>query len=381
MSETLTLAPEITPVSFTNTMPSLSASTALAVVPVEALPSDPETDAAVAKARAELNVTDPQSVILFGSRSQNGVSDIAGKMIEGVRNKDIEPASDALNQVVLCIRGFSVSDLHGGKPGWLKSHLLGAVSPIVAALQRFETVQGQINLIVSDLDKHIGILMRDIVSLERMYAEALSSFRMLKIYILAGEQEIADINDRRLPALQAKVNPNDALSSQAVADLTTQRQRLERRVFDLKLTRQVTLMSLPQIRTMQDSDSNIMEKAQSTIANTVPLWKGQIAMLITARHAEQAAGSVRGANDLTNDLLQSTATEMHKASNAVRTEVERGIFDIEAIQRANEEVIGTINDAVQIYQTAAAKRKEGEKILDGCEASLRGALENASKAR
>jgi uncharacterized protein YaaN involved in tellurite resistance len=380
MLDTIT-APDITEVAFKNALPSVSASTALAVVPVEALPSDPETDAAVAKARAELNVVDPQSVILFGSRSQNGVSDIATKMIEGVKNKDIEPASDALNKVVLSIRGFSVSDLRGGKPGWLKSHLLGAVSPIVAAMQRFETVQSQINVIVGDLDKHIGILMRDIVGLERMYTEALASFRMLKIYIRAGEEEITDINDRRLPALQAKVNPNDALSSQAVADLTTQRQRLERRVYDLKLTRQVTLMSLPQIRTMQDSDSNIMEKAQSTIVNTIPLWKQQIAMLITARHAQQAAAAVHDANDLTNELLTSTATEMHKASNDVRTEVERGIFDIEAIQKANDEVIGTINDAVQIYQTAAAKRKEGEKVLDTCETNLRQALEAAARSR
>jgi uncharacterized protein YaaN involved in tellurite resistance len=380
MSET-PAAPAITEVAFKNALPSLSTSTALAVVPVEALPSDPETDAAVAKARAELNVTDPQSVILFGSRSQNGVSDIATRMIEGVKNKDIEPASDALNKVVLSIRGFSVTDLRGGKPGWLKSHLMGAVSPVVAAMQRFETVQSQINVIVGDLDRHIGVLMRDIVGLERMYTEALASFRMLKIYIRAGEEEIADINDRRLPALQAKVNPDDALSSQAVADLTTQRQRLERRVYDLKLTRQVTLMSLPQIRTMQDSDSNIMEKAQSTIVNTIPLWKQQIAMLITARHAQAAAAAVHDANDLTNDLLTSTATEMHKASNDVRTEVERGIFDIEAIQKANDEVIGTINDAVQIYQTAAAKRKEGEKVLDKCETDLRQALETAARSR
>ena len=366
----------ISPVKFENTVTSLT----VQEQPAEVLPMDPQTAQEVAAARKELNLQDSSSLIFFGSRSQAGLTDISTKMIAGVKNKDIEPASAALNGIVLNIRGFKLDDLKSsGAVGWFKSTLLRTVSPVVSAMQRYESVENQINVVINDLDRHIGILMRDVVGLDRMYAEALIAFRKLKIYIMAGEQELAHITDVVMPDLKSRIRDDDPLSSQNVNNMENVRQRLERRVHDLKLTRQVVMQSLPMIIMMQDNDSNLVEKIQSAIVNTVPLWKQQVAMLITARHAEKAAKAVGAVSDLTNDLLVKTADAMRVSNKTVRAEVERGIFDTDAIKRANDTVIGTITDALGTYEKAAARRREEAKVLDSCEADLRRVLENSKR--
>lgn len=343
--------------------------------PLALLPNDSGTLAEIAAARQELDYHDSQSFVFFGARAQTGLTDVATKMIAGVKNKDIAPASDALSRVVLNIRGFSLDDLKDGQGvgGWLKSHVLRTATPIVAAMQRYETVQSQINVVINDLDRHVGILMRDVVGLDQMYVEALASFRALKIYITAGEAELEELTTRLLPALKAKAAENPMMVQEA-ARLEALAQRLERRVHDFKLTRQATLQSLPMIMLMQDNDSNLVEKIQSAIINTIPIWKQRIAMLVTARHAEQAARAVGSVTDLTSELLVQTADAMHRSNKIVRTEVERGLFDLAAIKQANDLAVATLDETRTIYEDAVKRRREEAVELERCETAIRAAL-------
>jgi uncharacterized protein YaaN involved in tellurite resistance len=377
MSEVATINPAN--IQFQNLMTATSSNLP---VPTEKLEVNSEVRAAVDAAKKEIDYRNSQSVVFFGSKAQTGLTDISRKMIAGVKNKDVSPASDTLNKIVIQIRGFSLDDLKDGEePGWFKKKLLGAVSPLIAAMQRYETVESQINVIITNLDKHIGVLMRDVVSLDKMYDEALSAFRSLKVYIQAGEEILNEIDTVTIPALkEAASRSDDPEASMKLNDMQNIRMRIERRVHDLKLTRQVVMQSLPTIRMIQDNDNNLIEKIQSTIVNTVPLWQQQIAMLVTARHSAQAAGAVKSANDLTNDLLTSTAETLRNSNRAVRTEIERGIFDIEAVKSANENVVGAIMDSLSIYEEAMQKRRAAEAELDTCEANLRQALETVKNA-
>lgn len=370
MSEVL--EPKVTDISFANVP---------AVIedrehPVAEIDNDPATAVAISAAKAELNYEDSQSFVFFGAQAQTGLSEIARKMIAGARNKDIGPAAESLSRIVLNIRGFSVADLkdHSGAWGIFKERVLRVATPIAAAFQRYEKVQTQIGAVVADLDQHVGIMMKDVAGLDRMYAEALVSFRKLKIYIAVGEAELADIRDVRLPALRKKAESGDPMAVQDAARLEGLSQRLERRVHDFKLTRQATLQSLPMIMLMQDNESNLIEKIQSTIANTIPLWEQRIAMLITARHAESAAAASSHVSDLNNDLLVDTAQAMRDSNRKVRTEVERGIFDIGAIRSANDTAIATLDEATSIYETAAKRRREEAAELEKFEAAIRTAL-------
>jgi uncharacterized protein YaaN involved in tellurite resistance len=331
----------------------------------------------IAAARKELNYNDTQSFVFFGSKSQTGLIDISTKMISGVKNKDVSPAADALSAVVMNIRGFSLDDLKENGHG-VSSWFHKAVSPIVAAMQRYETVKSQINVVVANLDKHVGILMKDVVSLDSMYTEALTSFNKLQIYVLAGEEELEDLKNNRIAPMKIQAeSTGDSLSSQEVAKLQACYQRLERRVHDFKLTKQATLQSLPMIMLIQDGDSNLIEKIQSAIINTIPIWQQRIAMLITAKHAEQAAKAIANVTDLTNELLVETQASLQKSNKAVRTEVERGLFDLEAIRKANEMAIATLNETTTIYQEAATRRRAESIELQKYEGAMRTAMINS----
>ena len=340
------------------------------------LPDNTTTKAAIAIARKELNIDDSQSLVFFGAKVQNGLASVATQMMEGVKNKDIAPASEALSNVVLNIRGFSLDDLEekSGFFGKLQSIVMRQATPVVRALQRYETVNSQINTIVADLDRHVGVLMKDVVSLDRLYAEALRSFLRLKIYIAAGEAELADINENRLPALVTQAKAGDDMAVQTAAKLQAVAQRLERRVHDFKLTCQVTLQALPAIMGMQDNDADLVGKIQSAIANTIPLWKQRIAMLITAKHTEQAARAIGSVEDITNEMLVKTAKAMKDANSVVRAEIERGAFDLKAIQEANESAVAMLEETRSVYETAAARRKEESVALEGFERAIKEAI-------
>ncbi|MBC7141508.1 MAG: toxic anion resistance protein [Rhodobacteraceae bacterium] len=352
------------------------------IVPLQDAPKP--LAAEIRKRIAELDMTDTGSIVNFGSAAQGELQQISQAMLADVRNKDVGPAGDSLRDIVTTIRGFSVSELDvRGKLSWWEK-LLGRTAPFAKFLARFESVQDQIDKITGDLLGHEHKLLKDIKSLDVLYEKTLNFYDELALYIAAGEAKIAELDATDIPAKEAAVGKapeaDKVMAAQELRDLRSARDDLERRVHDLKLTRQVTMQSLPSIRLVQENDKSLVTKINSTLVNTVPLWETQLAQAVTIQRSSEAASAVREANDLTNELLTANAKNLRQANEIVRTEMERGVFDIEAVKSANAELIGTIEDSLRIADAGKRKRAAAEAELKKMEADLRDTLA-AAKAR
>ena len=352
------------------------------IVPLQDAPKP--LAAEIRKRIGELDMSDTGSIVNFGSAAQGELQQISQAMLADVRNKDVGPAGDSLREIVTTIRGFSVSELDvRRKLSWWEK-LLGRTAPFANFLARFENVQGQIDKITGDLLGHEHKLLKDIKSLDVLYEKTLNFYDELALYIAAGEAKIAELDATDIPAKEAAVakapEADKVMAAQELRDLRSARDDLERRVHDLKLTRQVTMQSLPSIRLVQENDKSLVTKINSTLVNTVPLWETQLAQAVTIQRSAEAAGAVREANDLTNELLTANAKNLRQANEIVRTEMERGVFDIAAVKAANAELIGTIEDSLRIADEGKRKRAAAEVELKKMEAELRDTLA-AAKAR
>ncbi len=333
----------------------------------------------------EIDMADTNSIVSFGSAAQAELQEISQSMLAGVRNKDVGPAGDSLRGIVSTIRGFSVSelDVRRDRSWWEK--LLGRAAPFAKFTARFEEVQAQIDRITDDLLKHEHTLLKDIKSLDLLYQKTLQFYDELALYIAAGEAKVKELDATTIPAKEAEVEKapegDKVMKAQELRDLRAARDDLERRVHDLKLTRQVTMQSLPSIRLVQENDKSLVTKINSTMVNTVPLWETQLAQAVTIQRSAEAASAVREANDLTNELLTANAKNLRDSNKMIRQEMERGVFDIEAVKKANADLIGTIQESLQIADEGKRKRAAAEEDLKKMEADLRDTLASAKSRR
>ena len=361
--------------------------TPAAGMPVAAAPGQPvvaykdaqgEGKARIEKALAELNIKDSNSVIFFGARAQEQLTSISENMLEGVRNKDTGPAGAALSEMLSRLRGFKVDDLDPkNRPGFL-GRMLGSANPIARFVQQYEEVRKQIDGVSNRLDTHKNKLMEDIVKLDRLYDANLQYYHTLADYIAAGDEMLRRLDGEVIPALAKAAEGGEMLKAQELRDMRSMRDDLERRVHDLKLTRQVAMQSLPSIRLVQENDKSLVTKINSTMANTIPLWKQQLAQAVTIYRASEAAKTVKEATDLTNELLKKNADMLRTANAETRKQVERGIVDIEAVKYAHAQLIATIEESLTIADEGKKKRAEAEKELTGLESSLKTSLAQAS---
>lgn len=322
-----------------------------------------------------IDLSDSAAILSFGIEPQREVRQVNEEMLKGVRNKDTGPAGQALNEMMVQIRGIETSDLKKGKEPGFFSRLIGKVSPIVRFMQQYETVENQIRRIEQELEGQRRKLLRDITLLDRLYESTLAYFHELEIYIAAGKMRLEQVDTEEIPAARMKAeesqNPIDA---QNLRDLQTARDDLERKVHDLMLTRQVVMQNLPSIRMTQELDKSLVGKIQSAVLNTIPLWKTQLAQAVTIFRTKKAAGSLKAASDLTNELLEANAENLAQANREVRTEVERGIFSIESIEQANQRLIESIEESIEIAEEGKARRAEAEQRLLQCETELKETL-------
>ncbi len=346
--------------------------------------ADKPTTAEIKRRMDQIDLSDTQSIVSFGSSAQAELQVISQSMLAGVRNKDIGPAGDSLRNIVSTIRGFSISELDvRRKRSWWEK-LLGRAAPMAQFVARFENVQSQIDNITDDLLKHEHVLLKDIESLDVLYEKTLQFYDELALYIAAGEAKLADLDGTVIPKKELQVSKapegKAVMMAQELRDIRSARDDLERRVHDLKLTRQVTMQSLPSIRLVQENDKSLVTKINSTLVNTVPLWETQLAQAVTIQRSAEAAEAVRDANDLTNDLLTANAKNLRDANKVIREEMERGVFDINAVKEANANLIATINESLEIADEGKRKRAEAEVELKKMEAELKNTLASA-KAR
>jgi uncharacterized protein YaaN involved in tellurite resistance len=346
--------------------------------------ADAATGSEIKKRIHEIDMTDTGSIIGFGSAAQEELQVISQSMLQGVKNKDVGPAGNSLRDMVTKIRGFSVSELDlNRKQSWWEK-LIGRAAPIAKFTAQFEEVQSQIDKITEDLLNHETVLLKDIKSLDLLYEKTLEFYDELALHIAAGEEKLRDLDANVIPAKEAAVQAapeaEQVMQAQELRDLRAARDDLERRVHDLKLTRQVTMQSLPSIRLVQENDKSLVTKINSTLVNTVPLWENQLAQAVTIQRSADAAAAVRDANDLTNELLTANAANLRESNKMIREEMERGVFDIEAIKQASADLIGTIEESLAIADEGKAKRAEAEAELQKMEVELRDTLA-AAKAR
>jgi uncharacterized protein YaaN involved in tellurite resistance len=356
---------------------------ATAIVPLEQAYA--AASAEIKTRMAEIDMSDTQSIVSFGSAAQAELQEISQAMLQGVRNKDVGPAGGSLRSIVTTIRGFSVSELDVRRERTWWEKLLGRAAPFAKFTAKFEKVQGQIDKITEDLLGHEHVLLKDIKSLDLLYDKTLNFYDELALYIAAGEAKLAELDSVHIPAAEKEVEKADendqVMKAQELRDLRAARDDLERRVHDLKLTRQVTMQSLPSIRLVQENDKSLVTKINSTLVNTVPLWETQLAQAVTIQRSAEAAAAVKGANDLTNELLTSNAKNLRESNKMIREEMERGVFDIEAVKQANADLIGTINESLAIADEGKARRAAAEEELKKMEKELRDTLASAKARR
>ena len=332
----------------------------------------------------EIDMGNTQSIIEFGSQAQSELQAISQEMLAGVRNKDVGPAGNSLREMVTNIRGFSIDELNPNRKLSWWERIMGRVAPVAKFMARYEEVQDQIDRITDELLEHEHILLKDIKSLDKLYGKTLAFYDELALYIAAGNQKIEELDTKTIPAKEKQVEnakkDQGVIKAQELRDLRSARDDLERRVHDLRLTRQVTMQSLPSIRLVQENDKSLVTKINSTLVNTVPLWETQLAQAVTIHRSREAAEVVKDANDLTNELLESNAKNLQEANREVREQMERGVFDIESIKKANEYLINTIEESLEIADEGKRKRALAETELEAMEANLKETL-SAAKAR
>ncbi|MFL1461089.1 toxic anion resistance protein [Roseococcus sp. DSY-14] len=336
---------------------------------------DPAREAAIAELAQALDVDDSGSILRFGAAAQSRAQAAADAMLEGARNQDTGPAGQTLGEMLAALKGFDVTRLAGRKPGLLQRWFTRAGAEATAILQRYEGVRGQVEQIGDRLDGHRTRLLEDVERLERLYVATLDWFHALADHIAAGERVLARTDAERIPALVAATEAgDDPLAPQRLRDARAARDELERRVHDLRLTRQVAMQALPSIRLIQENDKALAAKIQSVLANTVPLWRQQLAQALAIHRMREAGRAVKAATDLTNELLTANAQTLRQGNLEARQELERGTFDLEAVKQANAALIGTIEDSLRIADEARSMRRNAEKELAACEQAIRQAL-------
>ncbi len=330
----------------------------------------------------EIKIDDPHTVIFFGAKAQENINRVADSMLEGVKNKDLGNAGDALNQIVKAIRDFDVDELNPNKKQGFFSKLFGFASPIERFIGEYEEVRKQVDAITDTLEQHKTQLLTDITALDRLYDVNFDFFKDLELYIAAGMYKLKELDTKILPQLEAEAgNSRKMQKLLKLKEIRQTRDDLERRIYDLRLSRQVAMQSLPSIRLVQENDKSLVSKISSTLVNTVPLWKNQLAQAITIHRSAEAAKAVKAASDMTNELLEKNAENLQEANREVRTQVERGVYDIESIKKANQTLIDTINESLEIAKKGKEAREAATRELEKVEQELQEALLAAGRKR
>ena len=323
----------------------------------------------------QIDIKDSNVVLQYGSGAQKKMAAFSEKAIENVKTKDMGEVGKLLSDVVVELKGFNDED-EKGIFGFFKKQ----GNKLQMLKTKYDKAEVNIGKITDALESHQVTLMKDTAMLDKMYELNLTHFKELTMYIIAGKKRLYEVRNTELKELLAKAEesgkPEDA---QAARDLDAQCTRFEKKLYDLELTRTVAMQTAPQIRIGQENDIVMSEKIQSTIVNTIPLWKTQMALALGIEHAGQAAKAERIVNDMTNQLLTKNAEMLHQASVDVAKESERGIVDIETLTKTNETLIKTFDEVMQIQKEGREKRAAAEIEMARIEAELKNKVLSLTK--
>ena len=329
----------------------------------------PEEQAAVLAFVERIDIHNSETVLKYGNAAQTKISQFSDKILEDVKTKDTGAISDMLTNLVAELKGFDVDE---GKKGGFLGLFKKAGNSITQLRAKYDKVEENVSQIIISLQNHQKQLISDCKMLDELYAQNEQYYHELTLYIIAGEMKLKKLREEELPPMLAKAQQTaDPADAQAANDFSQLIERFEKRIHDLKLTRMVSVQMGPQIRLMQNNDNVLAERIQSTIANTIPLWKSQMVIAMGMQHAESALNAQKSVTDMTNELLRSNAERLKMGTIETAREAERGVVDIETIRTANTALIDTLTEVQKIQREGAQKRAAASIELGRLEKELR----------
>lgn len=341
-------------------------------VKVEDTPLSPEEQKMVDDFAEKIDITNSQLVLQYGAASQKKLSDFSETALSRVKTKDMGETGDLITSLITELQGF---DANAEQPKGIFGFFKKASNNIEQLKTRYESADKNVERIRAQLEDHQVTLMKDITMLDKMYQLNLVYFKELTMYILAGKKKLATVRANELKAAQEKAQrtqlPEDAQAARDLADLCD---RFEKKLYDLELTRNVSIQMGPQIRLIQSNDTLMAEKIQTTIVNTIPLWKNQMVLALGIAHSQEAMKAERAVTDATNELLKRNAATLKQGTIDIAKESERGIVDIETLQQTNKQLIETLDELNKIRADGKAKRANAEQELGRIEGELRAKL-------
>jgi uncharacterized protein YaaN involved in tellurite resistance len=307
----------------------------------------------------QIDITESDVILQYGSEAQKKIASFSDTALEKVRTKDLGEIGDLMSNLVVELKGFDGEE-KGGILGFLKK----GSNKVLALKARYDKAEVNVDKISRLLEEHQIVLLKDIAMLDELYDRNLTNFKELSMYILAGQKKLKEIKETELPKLVEKAEksglPED---SQAANDLANALNRFEKKLHDLELTRMISIQMAPQIRLVQNNNILMTEKIQSSLVNTIPLWKSQMVLALGISHSKKAMQAQREVTDMTNTLLKKNADTLKQATIQTAIETERGIVDIETLQHTNEQLISTLDEVLKIQEEGRVKRAEAQQEL------------------
>jgi len=334
----------------------------------------PEEQKIIDDFAAKIDLTNANQILQYGAAAQKKIADFSETALDKVRTKDLGEVGDAIAELVVELKSFDVDE---EKKGGLFGLFRKATDKVSVLKAKYTKAEANVDNIVAVLENHQIQLLKDIAMLDKLYEMNLSYLKELAMYIIAGKKKLEEVRSTLLPEMVAKAKasglPEDA---QAANDLANLCDRFEKKIHDLELTRMVSIQMAPQIRLVQNNDSLMVEKIQSSLVNTIPLWKSQMVLALGLAHSQQAMQAQRQVSDMTNELLKKNAEKLKMGTIETAKEAERGIVDIETLKQTNQALIETLDEVVKIQQEGYQKRRQAEEELGRIESELKQKLLN-----
>ena len=321
----------------------------------------------------KIDLMDQNLVLQYGAKAQNKISAFSDNILEDVKTKDIGDTGELLANLVGEIKSFN-SSIGTSKKGIFKL-FNSAKKEISTIIAKYNKIEKNVDTIENNLEKNKVTLLKDIALFDTMYDKNLEYFKEISLYIIAGERKLEELKNKTLPAAKAKFEEtHEQLDAQKIQDLENQINRFEKKIYDLKTTRIISIQMAPQIRLLQNNDAELVEKIQSSITNTIPLWKNQMVLALGINNSKKALESQQAVSNLTNDMLKKNSETLKQGSIEIAEEAEKAIIDIETLKKTNQDLIETIDNVIKIHEEGHAKRMEAETELENIEKELKSKL-------
>jgi len=334
----------------------------------------PEEKQAIDEFLTKIDVTNTAQILQYGASAQNNISKFSDNVLQDVKTKSTGDVGDLLSNLVVQIKDFDTGIVEENKTG-LFAMFKSAKKQIEKIIAKYNKVENNIAKIEKELEGHKIQMMKDIAIFDTMYEKNLQYFKELSLYIIAGEKKLEELKNVTLPEMQKKAEESgEQIDAQAVNDMVNVINRFEKKIYDLKTTRIISIQMAPQIRLIQNNDSELVEKIQSSLINTIPLWKNQIIIALGLNNAKNALGAQKQVTEMTNEMLKKNSELLKQGTIEIAAESEKAIVDVATLQKTNQDIIDTLDKVIEIHEAGRAQRQAAEVELENIEGQLKDKL-------